>query len=168
VKLDDTAAAYGLVQVVFAHVTDQLAYTVFELKRRKDSSVSFGEIFARNFGRLLSEFKDELRQFSDVPSVDMTLTDLGNACQELKSLSKWRNERIHARVRHLAEGLALFNGKTGERVSISYAECDEILQRLVKALVTLQTEIPRLVSSLDFDKEFDAFWKEHMDIEGAA
>jgi hypothetical protein len=163
--LDNTAAAYGLVQVVFAHVTDQLAYAVFTLKQKSDSSASFEKVFKCPFGRLLSTFEDELRQFSDVSSLDMTLTDLRNACQELKALSRWRNERVHARVRHVAEGLALFNAETGQRLSISYVECHEIVQRLVKALVTLQTEIPRLVSSLDFDKEFDAFWKEHIDIE---
>jgi hypothetical protein len=164
-KLDDTAAAYGLVQVVFADVTDQLAYAVFTLKQASDNSVSSENISKCNFGPLLSEFKGELRQFSDVPSLDMTLTDLRNACRELKALSKWRNQRIHARVRRVAEGVALFNAKTGERPSISYVECEEIIQRLVNALVTLQTEIPCLVSSIAFHNEFDAFWKTHIDIE---
>jgi hypothetical protein len=162
---DDTAAAYGLLQVVFAHVTDQLAYSLFTLIQRRDATVSFEKIFRCEFGRMLSAFKAELRQFKDAPLLHVELIELRNTCQELKSLSKWRNERIHARVQVVGDGLALYSGKTRERLSMNYAECANIRQRLVRALVILQTNVPRLVDDLDFKEKFDAIWKEYVDSE---
>jgi hypothetical protein len=40
-KLDSTAATYGLIQVVFADVTELLATGVFVLKQHKNAPVSF-------------------------------------------------------------------------------------------------------------------------------
>jgi hypothetical protein len=157
---DDTAAAYGLVQVVFADVADHLAFALFTLRQKKDATASV--IKPSQFGRILSEFKTELRQFEHVQSLDSAVADLRKCCQELKALSKWRNERIHARVRQVGDGFALYNAETGERLSINHVECNEISQRLAGALVTLDTNVPALVNNLDFEKEFQAFWKQQL------
>jgi hypothetical protein len=164
-KLDDTAAGYGLVQVVFADVTDHLAFAILRLQQRNDTGVSFQDIVNLKFGRMLSNFKAELHQFThpqppDDSHDEVLIADLNEVCRELKDLSKWRNERIHARVRRVEDGLALFNGKTGDRLSINHGECVEILNRLANTIVKLDTYVTELVRSLDFNNEFEAFWKE--------
>jgi hypothetical protein len=89
-------------------------------------------------------------QKKDVQSLDSAVDDLRKCCQELEVLSKWRSERIHARVRQVGNGLALYNAETGERLSINHVECNEITQRLTGALVTLDTNVTALVNNLDF------------------
>lgn len=49
-KLDATAAAYGLIQVVFADVTVRLARAVFFLQRQRDANVTFEQIFRARIG----------------------------------------------------------------------------------------------------------------------
>jgi hypothetical protein len=164
-KLDDTAATYGLVQVVFADVTDHLAFAIFRLRQAKGTAVNFQDIVNLKFGYMVSNFKTELRQFThpqppDDARDEVGIADLNEVCKELKALSKWRNDRIHARVRWVEDGLALYNGKTGERLSINHGECTEVLNRLVKAIVKLDTYVPELVRSLDFNNEFEGFCRE--------
>jgi hypothetical protein len=159
--LDDTAAAYGLVQVVFADVTDHLAFATFTLQQREEANISFPH--RHLFGQWLSDFKCQLKRLKDVQSLDDALTALREVCRELKVLSGWRNERIHARVRQVEDGLALYNARTGQRLSISYEECIGIIERLVKAKSALWEYLPVIVRELDLDKEFKAFWKERLD-----
>jgi hypothetical protein len=158
-KLDSTAAAYGLIQVVFADVTDRLATAVFMLRQRRDSNVTFEETFAPGFKKILKAFKAELKQFDMQESMAGDIDALRDVCSQLATLSIWRNDRIHARVRQIDEGLALYDWRTSKRLSISYEECDKIIHDLTKVLVTLEAYIPALVGSLDFDREFDAFFK---------
>jgi hypothetical protein len=61
-KLDDAAAAYGLMQVVFADVTDRLACAVFELQRTHDASTDFTDIYRKDFKRIREALKEELKQ----------------------------------------------------------------------------------------------------------
>jgi hypothetical protein len=96
-----------------------------------------------------------------VQSLDDALTALSEVCRELKVLSCWRNERIHARVRQVEDGLALYDARTGQRLSISYEE--RIIDRLVKAKSALWEYLPMIIGELDFDKQFKAFWKERLD-----
>jgi hypothetical protein len=155
---DSTSSAYGLVQVVFADVTDRLATAVFVFQQRRDPNVTFGEIYELQFKRLLKAFKNELKQFGGQPSVADDLRAIQEVCQELGNLSAWRNDRIHARVREVDGKLALYDWRTGERLTISYEECVEIIDRLARVIATLQGHMPALVSNLDFDKEWNTFF----------
>ena len=157
-QLDSTAAAYGLIQVVFADATERLAYALFTLQRRR-KAVTFEEILSRNFSHILKAFKVELKQFEREQSVAAELKDVRDACEQLDTLSQWRNERIHARVKWVENGMALYNSKMRQRLSISYPECDEIIHKLAYIISTLATCLPKLINVLDFDETFDAFFK---------
>lgn len=43
--LDDTAAAYGLFQVVFADLANHLAIATFRLREQKEPGLAFEEVF---------------------------------------------------------------------------------------------------------------------------
>jgi hypothetical protein len=188
-QLDSTAAAYGLIQVVFAEVTERLAYALFILQQRQGATTfeerhrrkctlpfrqfkaelrftlyrkkpaTLDEILRRDFSRILDEFKAELKQFDDEPSVDADLKDVRDACSELATLARWRNERIHALVRQVEDGKALYSLKTRERLSISYPECEDILHKLADIAVKLQHCLPKLLNTLDFNEKLYAAFK---------
>ena len=180
--LDSTAAAYGLVQVVFADVTDKLATAVFVLKqrrdaritsldqicklkfmrlqfvlkRRRDASVTVEQIYKLEFKRLLEAFRDELKQFDGQIELVDDLRLLREACQGLEAVSQWRNDRIHARVRQVDDGLALYD-RAGKRLSISHEECVGITDKLTKVIVALEAYLPSIFKSIDFDKALSNF-----------
>jgi hypothetical protein len=163
-KIDGTAAAYGLIQVVFADVTERLAGAVFILRRRREPNVTLEQIFRPGFKHILDEFKTELRQCEQTPLVDADdVAALQEACRQLAKLSVWRNDRIHARVRQGSDGFALYDWRTGKQLSISYEECDAIIQQLVKVIVTLEAYLPPVIRTLDFDKELMAFFKDQQE-----
>lgn len=171
-KMDATAAAYGLVQVVFADAAERLATALFLLRQQQDPTVRFERIFRCSFGKILKAFQRELKQFGpkqpeaeNLPNppkaIDADdLQALEGACTELSSLSKWRNQTIHARVRLVDDGLALYDGKTGNRLSITTANCFEIIQRLTKVIVTFEAYLPALFDSLDLTKRISALSEE--------
>jgi hypothetical protein len=70
----------------------------------------------------------------------------------LGNLAAWRNSRIHAQVRRVDNGLALYDGKTKKQLSISYEECAGVIDRLIKVIMTLEAYLPSLVKSVDLDK----------------
>ena len=151
-KFDDLAAAYGLVQVVFADVTDRLASAVFELQRRRDASLNFSDIYRLEFTRLRKAFKEELKQFDGNEPIAADLKPVRDAVAELGTLGAWRNDRIHARVRSTFHGLALYDWRSGERLSINPKECTEVLEKLVKVIVTFEAHLPALFSDIDLEK----------------
>jgi hypothetical protein len=181
-KVDATAAAYGLVQVVFAHVTERLATAVFVLKqkracrgavvdliwkldflglqllprRQRDRPVTVEQIYRMEFKRLLDAFRDELKHL-DRQAESNDLSQLRDACTELSAVSRWRNDRIHARVRPVDDRLALYD-RVGKRLSISQDECVGIAERLTKVIVTLEVHLSSVVKDLDFDKAWNEFF----------
>src|SRR5215467_8967699 len=102
---DATASAYGLIQVVYADVTDHLAAAVVILRKRTDRDADFKRIFGSGFERILDAFKSELRQLAAAKPVTDDVTALIEVCR----LAKWRNDRIHARVREFADGWTLYD-----------------------------------------------------------
>jgi hypothetical protein len=158
-KLDMTAAAYGLIQVVFADVTNRLAQAVFVLQKRRDANITFERIFCAEFTRILRSFKIELKQLDQAHIVEADdVETLREICPELATLAVWRNDRIHARIEPVSDGLALYEWRTGKRLSISYEECTEIIERLTKVIVTLEAYLPPVLRSVDLEKEIDAFF----------
>ena len=181
-NLDATAATYGLVQAVFAHVTDKLTTAVFVLRqkrdcrlpvvdqiwrldflgfqfvlrRQRDSPVTVQQIHSMEFKRLLDAFRDELKHLDGQADLAADLRQLRDACQQLSVASKWRNDRIHARVRTVDAGLALYD-REGKRLSINQDECVGIIKKLTKVIVTLEVHLSSVVRSLDFDKAWNDF-----------
>lgn len=161
-KLDSTAAAYGLIQVVFADAAERLAYALFVLEQRRGAATSFEKIHHRKFRRILEAFEDELKQFDGERKVAADLNDVRDACSQLKTLSHWRNERIHALVRQVDDGFALYSLETRKRLSISYQECDDILHKLVDIAMTLGVCLPKLLNALDLNERLYAAIKERL------
>jgi hypothetical protein len=165
-KFDVTAATYGLIQVVFADATERLAMAVFKLQQHRDPSVTFDKVFELKFSQILKGFKQELKQFDSEGGAAEDIAVLLRSCRQLASLSVWRNERIHARVRQVDDGLALYNSRTGRRLSIGPEESQTILQRLAEAMFTMEAHLPVLLTELELDKELDDFFKTTEDSEG--
>ena len=69
---------------------------------------------------MLKQFRDELKQFDDSCSLREQLDAVRKACDQMAALARWRNSPIHARVRPVHEGVALYNWKTKKRPSIGY------------------------------------------------
>src|SRR5579859_5206607 len=122
-KIDATAGIYGLFQVVFADLTDHLAFATFRLGSATDSTLKFEDVFRQEFGNILRQFRTALRQFSNSP-VDESMYALNEACNIMSRLSKWRNDRVHVRVRMTSDGYALYDWRTGNRLPINYGEVE--------------------------------------------
>ena len=71
--LNDTAAAYGLFQVVFADVADHLAIATSRLREPKEPGLVFEKVFRQDFKKTLKQFQCELRQFDDRSAVSESL-----------------------------------------------------------------------------------------------
>lgn len=153
-KIDETAAAYGLFQLAFAEVTEYLAAALFRLRRDRETELEFAHVFRMKFSRMLSEFKEELKRFDGRTAVVEELGSLRGACSQMKALSQWRNCRSHARVRRVDDGLALYDWKTHKRLSITFEECEEKILEAGRVRIALMN-VSRLVRDLEFDRLFE-------------
>lgn len=79
--LNDTAATYGLFQVVFADVVDHLAVATFHLRERKESGLVFESVFKQEFKKLFKQFRQELKQFDGRSPVADSLYGVREACK---------------------------------------------------------------------------------------
>jgi len=68
-RINETAAAYGLFQVIFADVADHLAIATFHLRKQKEPDLTFQTVFKQEFKRTLKQFRRELWQFEGRPAV---------------------------------------------------------------------------------------------------
>ncbi len=153
--LSDTAAAYGLFQVVCADLIDHLAVAVFRLRISKEPWLAFETVFRQEFKRTLKEIRRELRQFEDRSSVSDSLAAVRGACKVMSKLAVWRNDRVHARVRLTEEGYALYDWRTRRRLAITRAQIEQNIQVAIKAIVDLEAHVPHLVHLSDWDAEFE-------------
>lgn len=156
--IDPAAAAYGLFQLAFAEVTDHIAGALFALRRRKEADLRYTNVFGLNFGRQINELEGELKRFDQYQSQSMLehLGALREPCQRARLLADWRNKRIHVRVQRTEAGLALFDWRTRERLSISYDECAEKIDESLWIVATLKCNAPHLVDYLDWLTVFEA------------
>jgi hypothetical protein len=157
-QIDATAGAYGLFQVAFANLTDDLATALFRLRQSKDPNVTFKEIFKLEFKKMLEQFREELKQFDSKPSLAEDRHWIGEAVAKMTAIAQWRNDRIHARVLQVDDGLALYHWRTLKRLSISYEECEEKIQDVIWIIVTVRTHVGQLVERLEWDKSFEQTW----------
>jgi hypothetical protein len=154
--LNDTAAAYGLFQVVFAELTDHLAVATFRLRKQKESGLVFEKVFDQKFSRILEQFRRELQQSAGRSCVADSLSVLCEACEMISKLADWRNERIHARVLMTEQGYTLYNWRTRYPLEISQSQIEKKIELANKAMVELRGRIPDFVHLLNWDAEFEA------------
>ena len=152
---NDTAAAYGLFQVVFADVVDHLAGATFHLLKREDPDLPFEKVFTQDASKILKQFRAEVKQFDVVSPVAENVHDLREACKTISALMKWRNDRIHARVRMTDSGYALYDWRTRERLEIHGDVIVENIQLAINAMVKLETNVAPLIGQLKLDEELD-------------
>ena len=91
VTFDDTAAAYGLFQVVFSDIADHLGIAVFRLRERKEPGLVFEEVFKQRFSENLKQFRKELDQFEKRSVAADYLHDVREACKIISKLIPWTN-----------------------------------------------------------------------------
>lgn len=164
-NLDDTAAAYGLFQVVFADVADHVAVATFRLRELKEPGLAFETVFGQDFAKTFKQFRKELKQFDGHSEVADCLHDVREACEIISTLAVWRNDRIHARVRMTDTGYALYDWRTRQRLEISREQIKKNLLLGVKTIVALEENVQRLVE-LNFDADFEKLFSTLREGEG--
>lgn len=121
---DPTAAAWGLFQVRFAFLIQELATAVYYLRRRREPKIQFGQIFKKTPDQLLTALEDELDQIADEGHAE--IPELREAvCPEIRKIKGWRDPRIHARV-DLENGITLYDWKTRKQLRMTAPECCEM------------------------------------------
>jgi hypothetical protein len=158
-QIDATAGVYGLVQVVFADLAEHLAIAVFQIRKTHDSSATFEQVFRLQFKNVLDQFKDELKRFRDKQSLREDTEALDAAVRQISTIAQWRHDRIHARIRRVDDGLALYDWRTRKRLTISYDECKEKIDQMIRLIVTLEAHVPQLVHLEEWEKLFNQDWE---------
>ena len=160
-KIDATAAAFGLFQVVFASVTSELALALFALRFRHDPQFTLAKV-PPQFSRMLKELRKELDNLRVSSHEKDSLAEVGRMCRIADGLATWRNSRIHARVKWTDKGLVLLNWKTGKRLSITAEECAQKTDAAVRVISNVTTHMSYLVRDFDSRKNLKAMFRELM------
>jgi hypothetical protein len=154
--LDENAAAFGLFQLAFANLHQQLATVVFFLRRAEEPNLKFGEVFGLTFSRLHKTLKKQLSKLDRNPSMSMEIQFLKKACSKIGPLARWRNDRAHPRVRIDENGIRIFNWKTGKALSLDREECLEKIHQAIRITVDIEMYGAGLSRQLDGKKKIDA------------
>jgi hypothetical protein len=157
-RIDPTASAYGLFQVVFANVTYELARALYALRVRHDPTFTFEKV-PWQFSRMLKELRKELDQLEPDCHEKDSLAEVRRMCRIASNLAPWRDSRIHARVQQVDDGLALSDWKTGERLSITAAECEQRISTAVQVACNLPAHMSYLVREVDSRKAMSDFFE---------
>jgi len=152
-KLSDTAAAYGLFQVVFADLTDHLAQATYDLRAQREPGLGFETVFRQRFSRALEQFRCELQQFDQRSPDSESLDALREAAAIIPKVEKWRNERIHARVHLTEHGYVLRDWRTGRLLEITTEQVELQINLAIKAMVLFEAHVPRLVNLVTWNAE---------------
>jgi hypothetical protein len=146
-KLDENAAAFGLFHITFANLVQQFAVAVFLIRKLKDPSIKFEDVFKRDFGALRDDLKDELKQFDAYPLHNMELQEIRAICSKAGTLAAWRNPRIHARVKLEPNGITVYDSKTGKQLSINRDECSGKIEEAVGLALNLDFNMEQLLKN---------------------
>lgn len=147
-NIDRTAAFYGLLQVAYADMTEHLASYLYLLRRRTEPKLEFRCVYKLMFRQMLTQFKDELKGFDTGKPVSQEVHELRNACKKMSGLANWRNDRIHARVRVVADGYALYNWQTGQRLSMEAEELEHKIEEVNRVNASLEASMLTLLGDL--------------------
>jgi hypothetical protein len=136
-------------------MADTLANAVFRLRQRTEPNLTFEEVFRTEFRRLLTQFRDELKQHEPGNSDAEDVTALRNACNSMSKLANWRNDRIHARVRNTEEGYALYDWRTRKRLAMTPEEIEDKTRDAFNAKQILEMYVPNFIVGLDIEKDIE-------------
>jgi len=163
-KMDTTASAYGLLQIVFANMTYELARALFGLRAHRDPQFKFEDV-PWQFGKILKELKAELDLMEADSDEKDSVAELRRLCRIAAEPAPWRHSRTHARVVQVEDGLALFDWTTGKRLSISAAECEEKIQLAFQVVCNVPAHSAYLLRELDTKQAIDEFFQKLSDEE---
>ena len=147
-KIDSIAAAFGLFQLAFAHMTCSQADALVKLRQSNNPKLTFEDVFKMPFNRMSSEFKNELKQFNKDSTPEDHLGKAHDSLRRMGEIAQWRNERIHVRVVIASDDIALFNWRTGERLAINNDECRQKTREALKVSSDLEAAALFLDSTL--------------------
>ncbi len=122
-KLSETAAAYGLFQLVYADAIDHLAFALFRFRQRNEPDLTFEIILRERHSDILKRLKNELGKFEGEPA---GLAAVNEARETIFELKAWRDVRIHARVRLTEQGYELYDRKSdGGRLEMTLGQIEQ-------------------------------------------
>jgi len=152
-SLDPHTAAYGRFQLAFTALDTTVSDSLVALQRPSDPQRAFAETKRRLrlFGYRLTELIAKVEQCGENEVTRAVL----DACATARQISKWRNSRVHAKVRFVRDELVLV-GDDEMPVQITDRLCDEQASRAIEALVQIKARMPFLVSCLNVHDMIDS------------
>jgi hypothetical protein len=148
---DPTSAAWGLFQVRFAFLVQELATAVFYLRRRREPKIQFGQIFRKSTEQLLAALACELNHVTAEGDTAAEIAELRALCPEIEKLKGWRDPRIHARV-DFEQGITLYDWRTRRQLEMTAPECDKKSDVAVSVAVRLAGGVRSLLNYLKADE----------------
>jgi hypothetical protein len=114
-----TASEYGMFHAHFARLSEALAATLFYLGTNRDPP-TFEKLISKEFGRNITALE---RQAKSSDGAD-NFRRVGSVCVKMRDLAKWRNERIHARVKFDQDrsSFALYSWRTRQLLPMTPQE----------------------------------------------
>ena len=162
-KLDENAAAFGLFQLAFANLSQQLAMAVFYLRRINEPDLKFENVFKMEFSRLREALLGQLRQCDNQQCLDMDLQHLRCRCEQIAVLANWRNDRTHPRVRLDESGIAIYNWRTFQQLSIKTEECVQQIEKASAYTVDVDHLVGSILRTLESKNKMDKLLSEIWD-----
>ena len=133
---------------------------MFFIRRIKEPDTKFEEIFKLRFSDLRNALKKELDQFEGQSSHDIELHDLRKVCVDAEDLAKWRNRRAHPRVHIDENGIAIYDFRTLQRLTINRDECAGKIEKAIAITVNLDFNVARLVKDVESEKKIHEMLEE--------
>jgi hypothetical protein len=121
-------AAYGEFNIAYALLDTTITNAITYLLRNPDPQIAAELFYVRmTLGRRLDVLQKLANKLKNAHRLrDENVPHLLDAIKRARDISKWRNDRIHARVRYEPRKLAVsFTGKTGEDLDIEFTDCRE-------------------------------------------
>lgn len=149
---DNTAAAWGLFQVRFAFLVQELASAVFYLRRRREPTLQFAQVFKKSLDQLIDALSDE---FDFIVAQGHALIEIDETraitIPQIRALKDWRDPRIHARVT-FEGGIALYNWRTGKQLDMTAHECDKKCDLAISLAVQVAGSVRSMLTHLKADE----------------
>lgn len=140
---------------MFANLTQQLAATLFYIRRLREPDLKFEDVFKLEFSRLLKEFEKELKRLEDGGLNDMGLQALRPVCESIEALGGWRNARAHPRVQIDEHGITIYDWRTRKQLIMDRDETMLKVDRTHCLTIALEQNAGILLRHLESDREWD-------------
>jgi hypothetical protein len=155
-RIDSPMAAYGVFQIAFANLDTQVSRCLVDLCRCQKAKLAFSAFRRKPISERLRLLQRAVSHLRDEPSFNQEVGDLKEACELAESLSKWRNQRIHAEVRFIENQPVLLD-ESGKLLDIDLEACVEKTREAVRAKVGMQAAIPSFVA---YEKDLEELMEE--------